>query len=144
MTRTDVKYMLFSGFLLGVLGGYLFLTTVDPPRAGAAENVVCTLTTSAVAANTSAPTSGVCSWQQGSLVLMQCDQDVYFNANTGPGATLPTAATASSQRINFATGSNFDPYIIYLGTSDKHVSVLQVSVGGTCKFIVSPFRRKPH
>lgn len=109
----------------------------------AGEKVVATLTIgTGAAASSAALTTGTADWVQGGVVLVQCDQDVYISWDTATGTRTVTAATSSMQRINFS--SNNDPYIIYLGVNDKDISVLAVSAAGTCKFIKTPFRRKPN
>lgn len=81
---------------------------------------------------------GTCSWNKGSTVLVQCDQDVYIDTTT----TGQVAGTATSfdQRINFS--ANNDPYPIYLDANDQNISCLAVSTAGTCKFITTK-RAKP-
>lgn len=108
----------------------------------AGEKVVATLTTATgSAASSASPTTGTADWAQGGVVLLQCTTDVFVSWDTPAGSTTVSAATSSSQLIAFS--SNSDPYIIYLGNNDKHVSVLAATAAGTCKFIKSPFRRKP-
>ena len=111
--------MKYLALVAGFLGGLAL----------AAEPVVCTVTTS----TSTAATTGTCAtgtdtpWTKGSVVLMQCTTDVYIDFN-GLGD-----ATSADQRVDFS--SNSDPYIIYLGNNDKHVSVLAVSAAGSCKFM---------
>lgn len=110
--------------------------------AWASDKVVASLTIGTGAAvSTASPTTGSATWLQGGMVWLQCDQDVYATWDTPAGSSTPTVATSAAQRINFT--SNNDPYPIYLGNNEKHISVLAVSAAGTCKFIVSPHRRKP-
>jgi hypothetical protein len=109
----------------------------------AGETVVATLTIGTGAATvTTALTTGTAAWVQGGLVLLQCDQNVFISWTTPAGQTVVTTATSAMQRIDFT--SNSDPYIIYLSNNDRHISLLSVSAAGTCKFITSPFRRKPN
>lgn len=111
----------------------------------AGDTVVCSVSfTNLVAGTTAAPASGSCSWARASMVLMQCDQDVYFSSNTSTAGGTVTVATAAMQRVNFLSGNNFDPYKVYLSLNDQQVSVLGVTGTGTCKFIISPFQRKPN
>lgn len=99
---------------------------------GAGEDRQCSITfTNAVAGTTAAPTAGTCSWQPGAVLLMQCDQDVYFS-QTG-------TATSTDFQVKFT--SNSDPYLIYLGPNQKVVTFLGVSASGTCKFGASAVRR---
>lgn len=108
----------------------------------AGEKVVATLTTATgSAASTVSLTTGSADWIQGGVVLLQCTTDTYVSWDTPSGSTTVTAATSSSQLIAFS--SNSDPFILYLGVNDKHISVLAATAAGTCKFIKSPFRRKP-
>jgi hypothetical protein len=108
----------------------------------AGEKVVATLTTATGApASTATPTTGTASWAQGGVVLLQCTTDTFVSWDTPAGSTTVTPATNAMQLIAFS--SNSDPYIIYLGNNDKHISVLAATAAGTCKFILSPFRRKP-
>lgn len=104
----------------------------------AAEPVVCTITTSAASANTSAPTSGSCSWPKGANVLVQCDQDIYIDST----ATSPAVPTASSADELVAFASNKEPKIVYLNSQEQHIAVIQVTTGGTCKFMTT-LRPKP-
>lgn len=138
--KTFRSYMLFSLALLAGFVAFLYATEVQ-----AAEQVVCSVTFTNVAAGTTAsPASGTCSWLRGTMVLMSCDQDVYFSATTGFNSVV-VPATAAMQRLNFISVAQVEnPYPVYLSTSDKDVSVLGVTASGTCKFIVSPFRRKPN
>ena len=121
----------------------ILLAALISTSALAGEKVVATLTIGTGAATSSAAlTTGTADWSKGGIVLLQCDQDVYISWDTVVCTTTVTVATSAMQRINFS--SNNDPYIIYLGVNDKDVSVLAVSSAGTCKFIKTPFRRKPN
>ena len=125
--------MKYLALVAGFLGGLAL----------AAEPVVCTVTTS----TSTAATTGTCAtgtdtpWTKGSVVLMQCTTDVYIDFNglgdvSSPfdgGVVGSAVATSADQRVDFS--SNSDPYIIYLGNNDKHVSVLAVSAAGSCKFM---------
>lgn len=98
----------------------------------AGEDRQCSITfTNAVAGSTLAPTSGTCSWQPGAVLLMQCDQDVYFS-QTG-------TATNTDFQVKFS--ANSDPYLVYLGPNQKTVTFLGVTASGTCKFGASTVRR---
>lgn len=105
--------------------------------APAAEPVVCSITTSAASQVTSSPTTGTCSWQAGSTVLVSCDQDIYLDSTT-VGITPPTASSAD-QKLVFT--SNQDPVPVYLEPRDKVIAVIWVSVAGTCKFMTASTRR---
>jgi hypothetical protein len=80
---------------------------------------------------------------------MQCTTDVYIDSSSlvdvsAPldGGVIGTAvATSADQRVDFS--SNSDPYPIYLGVNDQHVSVLAVSSAGSCKFMKTQ-RRRPY
>jgi len=128
-----MKKSLLVGFLLGLAGSAL-----------AADPVVCTVTTSTSAAATTAlPTGGpgACNWGKGAVILMQCTTDVYIDSTNLVDVSAPLdggvigtrTATSADQRVDFT--SNSDPYIIYLGNNDQHVSLLAVSSAGSCKFM---------
>lgn len=119
-------------FLLTLLSSLFFAPPVE-----AAEPVVCTITTAAAAVSTAAPTTGTCSWQAGSTVLVSCDQDIYIDSTT-TGVTPPVASSAD-QKLVFT--SNQDPVPVYLEPRDKVISVIWVSVAGTCKFMTVSTRR---
>lgn len=132
-----MKKALVVGFLIGIA---FALTT----PAEAADNVVCTVTTStSTAATTALPAggAGTCNWSKGSVILMQCTTDVYVDSQQlidvppplDGGVQGTSVATSADQRVDFT--SNSDPYIIYLGDKDQHVSVLAVSAAGSCKFM---------
>lgn len=121
----------------------LLLAALLSTSAFAGEKVVATLTTATgAAAVTTALTTGTADWAQGGVVLLQCTTDTYVSWDTPNNSTTVSAATSSSQLIAFS--SNSDPFILYLGNNDKHISVLAATAAGTCKFIKSPFRRKPN
>lgn len=125
--------------LIAIVTAYLFLM-VQP--AWSAEKVLCSVTyTAGVAGVTSAPTTGSCSWDIGSNVLMQCTTDVYFNYQVVNGALA--AATSADAVAGFA--SNTDPIPVCLSTPsrERHISVLGVTAAGTCKFMQTSFRRCP-
>lgn len=111
----------------------------------AGDDRQCSVTfTSGVAGDTSAPSSGTCSWTAGATVLMQCDQDVYFNTTTNAQGVVGPATNVDFQ-VNFSV--NRDPYVVYLldngaGAGSKNISVLGVTTSGTCKFGKTN-RRKP-
>lgn len=117
------------------------------PDALAADPVVCEVPTStSVAANTlTGADSGVCTWQKGATLLMQCHTSVYIDTSNvaystaalEDGGTLVSGgvATALDQRINFTPGT--DPYTIYLNPQDRHVSLLAVADDGGCKFMTT-------
>lgn len=114
-----------------ILFGVLLLSTLA--IADDTEDRKCSVTFTAGAAGTTAsPSAGTCSWTKGSTVIMQCDQDVYFNTQT--------TATNVDFQVKFT--SNADPYIVYLGAGKTNISVLGVTASGTCKFS-SSMRRKP-
>jgi len=81
---------------------------------------------------------GTCTWNKGSTVMLQCDQDVYVDSSTSNN----TAGTATSfdQRINFS--ANNDPYPLYLDAPDQNISILGVSTAGVCK-VMTTKRPKP-
>lgn len=106
----------------------------------AGEDRVCSVTfTSGTAGNTSAPSSGTCSWQKGAVLVVQCDVNVYWTT-TFSGSAAPVA-TATDFAINFL--SNSDPYLVYLDASRQHISFLGVTSSGTCKIGPSTVRKKP-
>lgn len=107
-----------------------------------AEPVVCTVSIGTGGATTTASaTTGTCTWNRNSVVLMACDQDVYINTTSGcvGSQCAPAAATSAMQRVNFL--SNMDPYPLYLDTFDKDVSMLAVTAAGTCKFMTTKRKR---
>lgn len=135
--------------ILAALFAVSFVYSFD---AEAADSVVCSVTTStSTAATTALPASGPggCDWPKGAVILMQCTTDVYIDSNqlvdvSRPfdGGVIGTAvATSADQRVDFA--SNSDPYPIYLGVNDQHVSILAVSSAGSCKFMKTQ-RRRPY
>lgn len=103
----------------------------------AAEPVVCTITTAVAAVPTNTPTTGTCTWVAGSTVLVSCDQDIYLDSTT-VGVTPPVASSAD-QKLVFT--SNQDPVPVYLEPRDKIISVIWVTVTGTCKFMTVSTRR---
>lgn len=125
--------------LIAIVTAYLFLM-VQP--AWSAEKVLCSVTyTTGAAGVTSSPTTGSCSWSVGSNVLMQCTTDVYFNYQVVNGALA--AATSADAIASFS--SNLDPIPVCLSSpsNERHISVLGVTVSGTCKFMQTSFRRCP-
>lgn len=132
---------LVLGFVLGLAGAAL-----------AADPVVCTVATStSTAATTALPSSGAgaCNWGKGAVILMQCTTDVYVDttnlvdvpAPLDGGVVGSAVATSADQRVDFS--SNTDPYPIYLGNNDQHVSLLAVSSAGSCKFMKTQ-RKRPY
>lgn len=107
------------------------------PEAQAAEPVVCSITTDGTSKTTASPTSGTCSWQKGSTVLVTCTADIYLDSTT-VGITPPTASSAD-QPIIFS--SNQDPVPIYLEPRDQVIAVTQITAAGTCKFMTVSTRR---
>ena len=142
------RFLAAMSILVGVL-------IIASPDAEAADSVVCAVTTSTSAAATTAlPATGTCSWVKGSVILMQCTTDVYIdtglvrdviNPDAGSsnpdGGTTGGVATSADQRVDFT--ANTDPYPIYLGDGDHHVSVLAVTSAGSCKFMKTQ-RRRPY
>jgi pectate lyase len=117
-----------------------FLLLMFSIAAFAAEPVVCAITTATgSSASTASPTTGTCTWGKGATVLVQCTTDTYIDSTT-VGVTAPSA-TSSDQAIDFT--NNKDPYIVYLGNSDKVIAVRAVSSAGSCNFMPS-LRRKPY
>lgn len=120
--------------------------------AEAADPVVCAVTTStSTAATTANPAggAGACNWTKGSVVLMQCTTDVYIDSTSLVDVPAPldggvigsAVATSADQRVDFS--SNSDPYPIYLGDKDQHISILAVTTAGSCKFMKTQ-RRRPY
>ena len=81
---------------------------------------------------------GTCTWNKGSTVMLQCDQDVYVDSTTANN----TAGTATSfdQRINFS--ANSDPYPLYLDAPDQNISILAATTAGSCR-VMTTKRPKP-
>lgn len=129
------------------------IAIIASPDAEAADSVVCNVGTSTSAATTTAlPATGTCSWSKGSVLLMQCNTDVYIdtaavrdvvNPDAGSsnpdGGTTGGIATAADELVDFT--NNKDHFPIYLGNADQHVSLLAASADGGCKFIKSQLRR---
>ena len=137
---------------IAFLTAVAYLGAVYALTAEAADPVVCAVTTStSTAATTALPAAGpgACNWTKGSVILMQCTTDVYIDSTSlvdvaAPldGGVIGTAvATSADQRVDFS--SNSDPFPIYLGVNDQHVSVLAVSSAGSCKFMKTQ-RRRPY
>ena len=115
-------------FTLAALCGFALV-------AHAAEPIVCSVAiATGAASSTASPTTGSCSWVKGATVLMQCDQNVYFDSTSGG------TATSADMRADFTSTS--DPVPVYLDAYDKDISLLAVSASGTCKFAITK-RRKP-
>ena len=111
----------------------VFVVLVALTSFAAGEDRQCSVTFTAGAAGTTAsPTSGTCGWLPGAVVLLQCDQDVYFS-QTG-------TATNTDFQVKFT--ANADPYLVYLGPNQKVITFLGVSASGTCKLGGSAVRRK--
>lgn len=105
-------------------------------QAFASDPVVCTLTTATgAAASTASCTTGSATWTKGGNVLMQCTTDVYISSTTPSGSTTVTAATSSSEFVDFTNAK--DKVAIPLNNNDFHISVLAVSSAGTCKFMTT-------
>ena len=137
---------------IAFLTAVAYLGAVYALTAEAADPVVCAVTTStSTAATTALPAAGpgACNWGKGAVILMQCTTDVYIDSTSlvdvaAPldGGVIGTAvATSADQRVDFS--SNSDPFPIYLGVNDQHVSVLAVSSAGSCKFMKTQ-RRRPY
>jgi membrane-bound ClpP family serine protease len=128
-----------------VLGLAALALALSTPVMAAGDDRQCSVTfTSGVAGSTASPSSGTCAWSAGATVLMQCDQDVFFNTTTNAQGTVGPATNVDFQ-VNFS--ANRDPYIVYLldngtGAGSKNISVLGVTASGTCKFAKTN-RRKP-
>ena len=100
------------------------------------EDAICVVNFSSTDAGfTNASTDGGCTWLEGATIIMQCDQDVYFNQGNPQRA-------ASSQDFIVKFTINPDPYKIFLGNKNKVISVIGSTAAGSCKFSDSP-RRKP-
>ena len=130
--------------LTSIFTAWLFLMA---SHGWSAEKVVCTLDfTTAAAVNTSAPTTGSCSWLKGSNVLMQCRSaagagvDVYSRHELSSAGTL-VAADSTGNVYSFAT--NLDPIPVCLMGNEKDISVRGVSASGTCYFTITTLRRCP-
>ena len=141
-----------KNFVIAFLTAVAYLGAVFALTAEAADPVVCAVTTStSTAATTALPAAGAgaCNWGKGAVILMQCTTDVYIDstslvdvASPLDGGVIGTAvATSADQRVDFS--SNSDPFPIYLGVNDQHVSVLAVSSAGSCKFMKTQ-RRRPY
>lgn len=110
----------------------VFVVLVALTSFAAGEDRQCSVTfTNAAAGTSAAPTAGTCGWLPGAVVLLQCDQDVYFS-QTG-------TATSTDFLVKFTVNS--DPYLVYLGPNQKTITFLGVTASGTCKLGGSAVRR---
>lgn len=145
-TRIE-QFTVGSMLALAFLAAFLFAY-----KAVAAEPAICAIATStSTSVHTGLPdggavnvksmdggTSGLCTWGPGATVLVQCTQDVYVDSTYDGGS--PNASSLDNF-IDFT--NNKDPYIVYLGTSDKDIAVLAKTTAGICTFSTS-LRRKPY
>lgn len=110
----------------------LLALAIFAPRAEASGNdVICQVSfTTAVKGETFR--NALCVWAPGTVLTMQCDQDVYYSGTSPvPGSVGPDAGTT-----DFKAGfvANSDPIILPLLNTQKDITVLGVSASGTCKF----------
>lgn len=127
MRKTPVALFLLLGLLLA-------------PVVHAADPVVCSVNTATGAASsTASPTTGTCSWAAGSVILMQCTTDVYFDSST-VNNVAPTATNADAF-VDWTNNKDWWP--VYLDSNDKVISLLAVTTAGSCKFMTTK-RRRPY
>ena len=113
------------------LAALLFTLAFSSPAFASGNDPICQVAVTTTVKGETARTAA-CTWPQNTVLLMQCDVDVYGSASSPRvGNTFPDAGTLD---FRYSFVSNSDPVPIFLNASQQHFTVLSVSATGTCKF----------
>lgn len=131
-TLKAVRYLVLAGAAFCLLVGGL---------AVGAERFICAVSVSTTAVSTYSVTACRTGWSPNASLAFQCPGlGVYYNVTRGvrqaDGEQDATVATLSnSALVDF--GINPDPYNIFLGTQEEHISFITASGTGTCRIFAT-------
>lgn len=130
--KTVTKYLSLETAVWAVIGFLATLAVLAAfPAQASGNDQICQVTFSTVVKGETARKAD-CTWGPGTVLLMQCSDNVYASASSPrPGNTFPDAGTLDF-KYNFLT--NADPVPLFLNSSQQHVTVLGVSDAGVCTF----------
>lgn len=131
--KTEAKYFFSLETFVATIIGFLAVLAamIAFPAEASGNDQICSVTfTTAVKGETAR--TAACTWGAGTVLLMQCSDDVYASASSPrPNNQFPDAGTLDF-KYRFLT--NTDPVPLFLNSNQQHVTVIGIADAGACTF----------